>query len=428
MQIPIEQYTLENGLRVVLSRDDALPIVAVNLWYSVGSRDERPGRTGLAHLFEHMMFQGSLNVSDTQHIQMVERVGGTINASTWLDRTNYYTILPSSHLELALWLDADRMAGFVAALTQEKFDNQREVVKNERRQRVDNAPYGDWDERLQRLVWPEDHPYHHSVIGSMEDLDAASLDDVANFFRTYYAPNNAVLTLCGDFEPDEARRMIERHFGPVPRGPEVPALPGQPVIAPIPLAAEVRERVESAVALSRVYVAWRIPPYGAPEYYVADLLSELLAGGKSARMYRSLVREQRLTASVGAFVFPVVTGASAFVLRGNALPGQAPEPLEEAMMAELREVAETPPTPAEMERAMTGLEARRILELQKVSERADNISMMATYFGDPGLINTELERYRGLTAHDVQAFVRTYLNPDNRVVLTYVPQPAAEAA
>jgi zinc protease len=428
MQIPIEQYTLDNGLRVVLSRDDALPIVAVNLWYNVGSRDEQPGRTGLAHLFEHMMFQGSLNVTDTQHIQWVERVGGTINASTWLDRTNYYTILPSSHLELALWLDADRMGGFVAALTQEKFDNQREVVKNERRQRVDNAPYGDWDERLQRLVWPEDHPYHHSVIGSMEDLDAASLEDVANFFRTYYAPNNAVLTLCGDFDPAEAREMVDRHFGPVPRGPEVPAIPGRTLVDPIQTGTLVRERVESAVALARVYVAHRIPPYGTTEYYVADLLSELLAGGKSARMYRSLVREQRMTASVGAFPFPAVKGASAFVLRGNALPGQSPEPLEAAIIAELQAVADAPPTDAEMERAMTGLEARRILELQKIGERADNIGMLATYFGDPELINTELERYRVLTARDVQAFVRNYLTEDNRVVLTYVPQAAAEAA
>jgi zinc protease len=202
-------------------------VAAVNLWYGVGSRNERPGRTGLAHLFEHMMFQGSQNVPDTGHITHLQRVGGNVNGSTWLDRTNYYCTVPANRLELALWLESDRMGFFLPALTQEKLDNQREVVKNERRQRVDNQPYGDWDERIQRLLYPPDHPYHHSVIGSMDDLDAATLDDVRDFFRTYYAPNNAVLTLCGDFDHDEARRLVERYFGPIPHGPPVPPLPGR---------------------------------------------------------------------------------------------------------------------------------------------------------------------------------------------------------
>jgi predicted Zn-dependent peptidase len=402
--------------------------VTVNFWYHVGSRNERPGRTGLAHLFEHMMFQGSQNVSDTQHMQMVERVGGSINATTWLDRTNYFTTVPASHLELALWLDSDRMGFFLPALTQEKFDNQREVVKNERRQRVDNAPYGDWDERMQRLVFPPDHPYHHSVIGSMDDLDATSLDDVADFFRTFYAPDNAVLTLCGDFDGDTARSLIERYFGPIPRGPGLPPLPGTPDVSPLQLDREIRETVEQPVAAARVFLGYRIPPYGTPDYYVADVLSELLAGGKSARLYRSVVRERRLASAITAMVFPVVTGASLFVMRGSVLPGQPPGPVEQALLEELGALGREGPTDREMERAVTGLEARHLLGLQKTSERADTLSMLETYFGDPGLIETEMDRYRAVTAADVRRFVDEYLSGENRVVLTYVPQAAPEAA
>ena len=428
MQIPIERYTLENGLRVVLSQDHTLPVVSLNLWYNVGSRNEVPGRTGLAHLFEHMMFQGSQNVPDTQHIALVERAGGSINASTWLDRTNYYATLPASHLELGLWLESDRLGFYLPALTQEKFDNQREVVKNERRQRVDNAPYGDWDERVQRLLYPADHPYHHSVIGSMDDLDAATLDDVRDFFRTYYAPDNAVLTLCGDFDRDEARRLIDRYFGPIPRGPGVPPLPGQPELDPLHLGAEVRETVHSDVPVPRVFVAYRIPRYGTQDYYVADVVTELLAGGKSARLYRSLVREQRIARAVAAFVLPVVTGAAAMILRGNVPPGHPAAPVEAALLQELELLGREGPGADEMERAIVSVEARRVLELQKVSERADQLSMLTTYFDQPEIINTELDRYRAVTADDVRRFVAEHLTADNRVVLTYLPQAAAAEA
>ena len=221
-QIPIERRTLDNGLRIVLSRDPRAPLVAVNLWYDVGSKHEKPGKTGFAHLFEHMMFQGSANVEKGEHFSLVQAAGGTLNATTWLDRTNYFETLPGHELELALWLEADRMASLLPAMTQEKLDNQRDVVKNERRWSVDNQPYGSWDERMQALVYPESHPYHHSTIGSMEDLSAASLEDVGEFFATYYAPNNAVLTVAGDFETDAAIAMIERHFGPIPANPDLP--------------------------------------------------------------------------------------------------------------------------------------------------------------------------------------------------------------
>jgi predicted Zn-dependent peptidase len=428
MQIPIERYELGNGLKVVLSEDHTNPIVALNLWYNVGSRNEVPGRTGLAHLFEHMMFQGSQHVPETGHIAHVERVGGSLNGSTWLDRTNFYETVPSDRLELVLWLESDRLGCYLPALTQEKLDNQRDVVKNERRQRVDNQPYGDWDERLQAMLFPPDHPYHHSVIGSMEDLDAASLDDVADFFRTYYAPNNAVLTLCGDFDPAEARRLVDRWFGPIPRGPAIPPLPGRPVLDPFKLGREVRHTSVGGVPLPRVYLAWRIPAYGTPDYYAADVACELLAGGKSARLYRHLVRERRLARSVAAFLLPVVTGGSAMIARGNASAGDDPAVLERAMLDEVERLAAGLVDPVEMERAITGLEARHLFDLQKVNERADQISMLTTYFDQPELVATEVERYRAVTAEDVRRVAAGYLTADNRVVLTYVPDDGAARA
>jgi zinc protease len=423
MNIPIQRHQLGNGLRVVLSEDHTNPVVALNLWYNVGSRNEPPGQTGLAHLFEHMMFQGSEHVPESGHIAAVERAGGSLNASTWLDRTNYFDTVPSDRLELVLWLESDRLGCFLPALTQEKLDNQREVVKNERRQRVDNQPYGDWDEVLQQLLYPPDHPYHHSVIGSMEDLDAASLDDVATFFRTFYAPNNAVLTLCGDFDPAEALRLIEHWFGDIPRGPALPPLPGRPALEPLPLEGEVRHLRSGGVPLPRVYLAWRVPVYGTPDYYAADLASELLAGGKSARLYRELVRERRLARSVGAFLLPVTTGASAFIVRGNLPAGADPAGLEQALLEQVGRLAAAPPEAAELERALTGVEARHLFELQKVSERADQLSMLTTCFDQPELINTELERYRAVSGADVQRFAARFLRAGNRAVLTYLPDP-----
>jgi predicted Zn-dependent peptidase len=427
MHIPIEEYTLPNGLRVILSEDHANPVVAVNLWYNVGSRNEREGRTGFAHLFEHMMFQGSQNVPDTQHIAHIERVGGSMNGSTWLDRTNYFQTVPAHQLELVLWLESDRMGFLLPAMTQEKLDNQRDVVKNERRWRVDNQPYGDWDERIQALVYPPTHPYHHSVIGSMEDLDAASLEDVEHFFQTYYAPNNAVLSIVGDFDPAEAKRLVEKYFGPFPRGPEVPPLPGEPDLA-LSLGGEVREVVESEVALPRVYIALRIPPYGDAEFYAGDIAAHLLAGGKASRLYRTLVRERRIAQDVVAFAFPIVTGAAMLVLWATVSPGADVDEVERALWAEAAALGEGAATEDEVERARTSIEARHVIGMQQVGERADQLSMFATLFDDPELINTELDRYRAVTPDDVRRFALAYLRPDNRVVLTYLPRAAKEAA
>jgi len=427
MKIPIERHRLDNGLRIVLSPDRSNAVCAVNLWYGVGSRNERPGRTGLAHLFEHMMFQGSLNVPETQYIAHVERAGGSTNATTWLDRTNYYATVPSHHLELPLWLESDRMGFFLPALTQEKLDNQRDVVKNERRQRVDNAPYGDWDERLQALLFPEDHPYHHSVIGSMDDLDATTLEDVQDFFRTYYAPNNAVLSLVGDFESGRALSQIERYFGELPAGPDVPPLPGRPELEPFLLGGEVREVVEADVPLPRVHLGFRTPPFGTREFFALDLLCEVLAGGKGARLYADLVRDRRIARAVAAFAFPVVTGASLSVLRATTPPGGDAAGLERALAEHLDRIGAQGPSEAELDRARAGLEPRHLLELQRAATRADHLSMYTLLFDQPERINTDLDEMRSVTASEVRAVAERYFGADNRVVLTYLPRAAGAA-
>src|SRR5690606_5300931 len=334
LRIPFERYRLDNGLRVILSREPRAPVVAVNLWYGVGSRDERPGRTGFAHLFEHMMFQGSAHVPETAHFALIEKAGGSLNGSTWLDRTNYFETLPAHYLDLALWLESDRMGWLLPAMTQAKLDNQRDVVKNERRWRVDNQPYGDWDERLQAMMYPPEHPYHHSVIGSMEDLDAASLEDVEQFFRTYYAPNNAVLTLCGDFEPAHALARVRHWFDEIPAGPAVPPIPGETEVPPI-LGAPVRAVVEQDISLPRVYVAFRIPPYGSPGYYPAAVTAQVLAWGKASLLYRRLIRERRVAQDVTAYAFPFVVGAAMLVIWATARPGVTADALEAALVREL---------------------------------------------------------------------------------------------
>jgi len=421
MKIPFQQHTLANGLRVILAPDPAAPVVAVNLWYNVGSRNERPGRTGFAHLFEHMMFQGSEHVPEAAHFSFIEKAGGSLNGSTWLDRTNYFETLPAHYLELGLWLEADRLGRFLPALTQQKLDNQRDVVKNERLWRVDNQPYGDWDERLQALVYPETHPYHHSVIGSMADLDAASLEDVEQFFRTYYAPNNAVLTLCGDLDSVRALERVRAWFGDIPHGPAVPPIPGTTEL-PETLGGEVRERGTVEGALPRVYVAYRIPPYGSQDYYAAAVGSHVLAWGKASLLYRGLVKERRAAQDVVAFAFPIVVGASMLVLWATARPAVSSARLEELLLEEVATLAAA--SDADVERAVRLMEARQLQELQRVDERADQLSMHATLFDDPDRINTELDRIRAVTTEDVRAFARRFLGADNRVLLTY-DRPAA---
>jgi zinc protease len=421
--VPIERHTLDNGLRVVLSRDPRAPVVAVNLWYDVGSKHEKPGRTGFAHLFEHMMFQGSANVEKGEHFSLVQAAGGTLNASTWLDRTNYFETLPSHELELALWLEADRMASLLPAMTQEKLDNQRDVVKNERRWSVDNQPYGDWDERMQALVYPDEHPYHHPTIGSMEDLSAASLEDVQEFFATFYAPNNAVLTIAGDFETDAALVMTRRHFGPIPPNASLPPPPDMTVDARI--GDPVRVTVPDQVPLPRVYLAHRTPPFGTDAFDALDVAADVLGAGRASRLYASLVREQRLAQDASVFVFPIVGGASMFALWVTARPGVTPDALEAATLAEIDRLAAEGPSDADLDRVRNLQAAHALGALERIGERADRLSMYACLFDDPGRINTEVSRYAAVDADRVRGALTEALRADNRVTLTYVPAEAA---
>ena len=425
--IPIQRHRLPNGLRVVLSPDDRTPIVAVNLWYDVGSRHERAGRTGFAHLFEHMMFQGSKNVEKNQHHTLIQAVGGSLNASTWLDRTNFFETLPSHELELALWLEAERMANLLPAMTQEKLDNQRDVVKNERRSSVDNVPYGTWDEKLQELLFPESHPYHHSTIGSMEDLSAASLEDVEDFFATYYCPNNAVLTVAGDFEPDAALGMVEHHFGLIPSNPELPAHPDA-TLTPFVIGREVREILPDMVPLSRVYLAYRMPTFGTPGFDALEVTSDLLAAGRASRLYAALVRERQIAQDVVSFAFPVVGGAAIFALWATARPAIAHEQLEAELLAEVDRLAQEGPADDELTRVRNLHAAATASSLERISERADRLSMYTCLFDEPERINAEEGQYEAVAADDVRSAMASAIRPDNRVVLTYVPAESPAGA
>jgi zinc protease len=421
-RVPIERHRLDNGLRIILSRDESAPLVAVNLWYHVGSRHELPGRTGFAHLFEHMMFQGSENVAKGEHFALVNAAGGTLNASTWYDRTNYFETLPSHELELALWLESDRMGTLLPAMTQEKLDNQREVVKNERRWRVDNQPYGDWDERIGRLLFPPDHPYHHPIIGSMEDLEAASLDDVRDFFAAWYAPNNAVLTVAGGFERNAALTAIERYFGPIRSNPELASSSHGGL--PLDLGGEVRETVPAQVPLPRVYAAYRIPPFGSDEFEALNVAADLLATGRASRLYRGLVRERRLAQDVVAFVFPLVDGAAVFALWATARPEVSTAELEAALFDEIDRLRADGPSAEELERVRNLHHASVASSLERISERADRLSMYACLFDEPERINAEIECYVAVDAARARVSMDSMLRPESRVVLTYLPAQA----
>ena len=423
MRIPIETFRLDNGLLVTLSEDHTAPIVAVNLWYHVGSANEREGRTGFAHLFEHMLFQGSEHVAANEHFELVQRAGGTLNGSTWLDRTNYFETVPSNQLELALWLEADRMGRLLPAMTQQKLDTQRDVVKNERRWSVDNQPYGTWWERLPALAFPPEHPFHHSLIGSMEDLSEASLEDVAGFFATYYTPDNAVLSIAGDFEPKEARRLVERHFGGIPRGGGRPPLP--PMAVPPTFGAPRREVVEDEVMLPRIFVAMRSPVFGSDGYYAASVCSAVLGHRKGSRLHRTLVRDGQLAAEANAFTYDLTKGSDLLVVDVVARPEVDGETLERAVHRELDRLQESGPTAAEVERALALIETEMVSALQQAGDRADRLSMFATYFGDPSLVNEQLDRYRAVTTADVVAFARERLAAENRAVLLFVPRSGA---
>ena len=426
MEVAFSRQVLDNGLNVIVHEDHRCPIVAVNLWYHVGSANERPGRTGFAHLFEHMLFQGSAHVASNEHFELVQRAGGTLNGSTWVDRTNYFETVPSNHLATALWLEADRMGALLPAMTQQKLDTQRDVVKNERRWSIDNQPYGTWWERLPALAFPPEHPFHHSVIGSMEDLSAASLADIEEFFRAYYTPDNAVLSIAGDFEPAEARAMVEDYFGPIARGTGRPPL--APMAVPPRFGQWRRETVADAVALPRLFLAVRSPVFGSDAYYPASVLAAVLGMGKGSRLQRALVRERQVASDAAAFTMDLAKASDLLVADITARPGIGKERLEEETVRELDRLRREGVRADEVARALALIQTSLIRSLQSAGERADKLSMFATYFGDPSLVNAQADRYRGVTLDAVNAFAREALGEDNRISLIYEPREAAAAA
>jgi zinc protease len=424
----LERHELANGLRIVLHRDRSLPLVAVNLWYHVGSKNERPGRTGFAHLFEHMLFQGSAHVGTNDHFHHLQKVGGVANGSTWYDRTNYYETVPARHLELALWLESDRMGFLLPALTAEKMENQRQVVMNERRQRVDNQPYGRALERLFELLFPQEHPYRWPVIGRMEDIEAATLDDVRTFFATHYGPGNAVLSLAGDFEPERALAAIDRWFGELPAGRPVPR-----VRAPLPpLAGAVRDSIPDRVQLSRIYLAFRTEPFGTPGWWTAVATANLLADGKSSPLVHDLVVDRQLAQDVSAYVYPTEE-VGVFLLVATVRPGVEVDRVAGRIREHLDGLADAsgsagalaPVFEAGLERARRRTLAGIHSELQSLDHRADLLSQYATYCDAPERAFAEASAYASVESGDIRSFAAARLGADRGALLVVEPERGA---
>jgi len=418
--INTKEYTLKNGLRIILHQDKSTPIVTVGTWYHVGSKNEAAGRTGFAHLFEHMMFQGSKNY-DADYFTPLQEAGGSVNGTTNQDRTWYFETVPSNFLELALFMEADRLGNLLPAMTQEKLDNQRDVVKNERRQRVDNQPYGTAFEKIGAIMFPKGHPYNWSVIGSLEDLQAASMDDVKSFFRQYYVPNNTVLVLSGDFDEKQARAWIDKYFGIMKKGAEINR-PNPPMPK---LDKEIRETVEDAVPLPRRYFVWHgVRAYAADEPAL-DILGFLLSSGRTSRLQSSLIYSKELAQQVGAFNGTSEI-AGTFQIQATARPGKSLDDIEKEIDAEIANIKKTPPTADEMSRALNSIESSTINGLQTVLGKAGQLTNFEGYLGKANWFQEDLDRYRKVTAADVQRVANTYLGP-NRLVMSYVPR-TGEAA
>ncbi|MCR0989881.1 MULTISPECIES: pitrilysin family protein [Streptomyces] len=419
------EHRLANGLRVVLSEDHLTPVAAVCLWYDVGSRHEVKGRTGLAHLFEHLMFQGSAQVKGNGHFELVQGAGGSLNGTTSFERTNYFETMPAHQLELALWLEADRMGTLLTALDEESMENQRDVVKNERRQRYDNVPYGTAFEKLTALAYPEGHPYHHTPIGSMADLDAATLEDAREFFRTYYAPNNAVLSVVGDIDPEQTLAWIEKYFGSIPghegkRPPRDGSLPDT-------IGSELREVVREEVPARALMAAYRLPEDGTRAADAADVALTVLGGGESSRLYNRLVRRDRSAVAAG-FGLLRLAGAPSLGWLDVKASGDVEIPaIETAVDEELARFAAEGPTAEEMERAQAQLEREWLDRLGTVAGRADELCRYAVLFGDPQLALSAVGRVLDITADEVRQAAAERLRPDNRAVLVYEPLTAEEA-
>ncbi len=426
-KVEFEKYTLPNGLQVILHVDRKLPIVHVNQWFHVGSKNEKPGRTGFAHLFEHMMFQGSKN-AEGEYFTLAERAGanvfeGGVNGTTSQDRTNYFATVPSGNLENVLWFESDRLLTLTEVTTKEKLDNQRDVVKNERRQGLENQPYGRWYPLLSEAVFPKGHPYSWPVIGSQQDLTNASLEDVTEFFKTYYTPNNLSLVIAGDFEPATAKKLIEQYFGDIPPGPAldrpakwIPRLDGEKLV-------EVNDRV----SLERVYIGWPSPEYFTAGDATLDITARILSDGLSARLNRALVYDRQIATNVTAFnISGEISGA--FVVQATARPGSSLAEIETIVTDEIARLAKEGPTAAEVERAKNKHESEFISGLERIGGfggKADVLNQYNTFTGDPGRLEADLARTRNVTPAAVRAAVDEWLNTRNRAIIRFHPEKSA---
>ena len=426
LRVPYRTFTLSNGLKVIVHEDHSVPIVTVNTWYHVGSADERPGRTGFAHLFEHLMFMGSEHVPTGAFDQLLEAAGANNNGSTTEDRTNYYEDGPSNSLDLMLYLDADRMGFLLPEITASKVDLQRGVVQNERRQSYENQPYGLAEENILKRLYPAEHPYSWPVIGSMADLTAASLEDVQQFFRNFYTPNNATIAIAGDVQFADVRREVERWFGAVPRGPVVTRMPPPAVALP----ADVYATLEDRVQLPRVYDTWHTVRAFAPDDAALDVLSDILAGGRSSRLYKRLVYQLQIASQVSAYQDAGRIDGKLQII-ATARPGHSLGELQRVIDEEIRTIADSGPTRREVQRAQNGIEAQFLGQMERVggfAGKANQLNQYEYFVGTPDYFQKDLDRYLRVTPADVQRVARTYVLQAHRVVLSVVPQGRTELA
>jgi zinc protease len=422
IKIPFETYTLPNGLTVILSQDHTTPTVAVNIFYHVGSKNEVPGRTGFAHLFEHIMFTGSKNVPYGLHDKLTEGVGGNNNGGTSNDQTQYYEVVPSNYLESALWMEADRMGFLLDTLDLNKLNAQRDVVKNERRQGVDNQPYGKVGEILARATYPAANPYSWDVIGSMDDLTAASAEDVKNFFRTYYAPNNAFLSIVGDFDVAQAKAWVTKYFGDLPKGKPVV----RPTVAPATLPAERRLYYEDRVQVSRLYLQWPTIGEKSDDQYALDVLGSILAGPRTARLTKALVYDQQMAANLSAYQSSN-EDVGEFSVVATPRPGHTLTEIETAVDGIIEKFKVEGPTAEEVQKAIAGEELGFVRGLESNLGKSMNLAAGAAFHGDPGYYKTAYLKSTSVTAADVKRVANKYLTK-GRIVLSVVPMGKAEDA
>lgn len=419
-EVAFKEFKLKNGLRVILSEDHSAPTYSIAVTYNVGSRDEKQGRTGFAHLFEHMMFQGSENVGKGEHFSLIQNNGGDMNGTTNADRTNYFEMLPANQLDLGLFVEADRMKSLV--INQANLDNQRNAVQEERRLRIDNQPYGKTFEAIGETAF-DDFGYKHSVIGSMEDLNAATVDDVQAFFKRYYAPNNAVIAIVGDFKTEEALKKVEQYFGSIPAQPAPPS----PDVAEPEQHGERRKTLEDQFAqVARVDIAFKVPAGNSPDIYALDLLSDILGSGQSSRMYQGLVKEKELAVQVLAGLRPQ-RGTSLAQLVAFARPGKEVSDLEKAMEAEVARLRNELVSEAELARVKMKAKTSHYANIRGSLSRARELSENAVFYNDPGLINSEQQSYAKVTREDIQRVAKKYLGEENRTVIITLPQTAKKA-